>query len=82
MKLNYNNYSKIALIVCCVTGFKGTLCEVDIDECLNFNPCGIDGVCENTAGSFVCQCTGDACGTYCNATNPCVSLLISLCVFI
>ncbi|KAJ0063100.1 hypothetical protein NL108_012557, partial [Boleophthalmus pectinirostris] len=31
-------------------------CQPDIDECLNETICGNSGVCENTDGSFHCQC--------------------------
>ena len=32
-------------------------CISDIDEC-NSTPCENGGVCENTVGSFTCNCTG------------------------
>lgn len=32
------------------------LCLADIDECVNETICGDRGFCENTDGSFRCQC--------------------------
>ncbi|ELU13258.1 hypothetical protein CAPTEDRAFT_76963, partial [Capitella teleta] len=52
----------------CLSGFKGANCDEDIDECSS-NPCTkLDlgaGVCNNTRGSYVCECApgyeGDLC---------------------
>jgi len=47
---------------CQNTGYTGTLCEKDIDECLNSTDptpaCQHGGVCTNTNGNFQCNCTG------------------------
>ncbi|XP_054270391.1 protein crumbs isoform X2 [Macrosteles quadrilineatus] len=56
---------------CTGTGYQGALCEEDVNECALL-PCGPDGTCENTPGSFLCHCNNNACGVYCNATNPCL----------
>lgn len=38
----------------CPSGYKGTRCEKDVDECKEFKPC--DQICYNTKGSFKCEC--------------------------
>ena len=35
--------------------FKRVLCNTDINECTS-NPCDSNAICNNTFGSFVCQC--------------------------
>ncbi|XP_019763330.2 protein crumbs isoform X1 [Dendroctonus ponderosae] len=58
---------------CSGTGYKGLLCEMDIDECNNKPaPCGT-GTCENMPGSYRCTCgnTGK-CGYQCALNDPCV----------
>ena len=41
----------------CDTGFEGTLCQTDVNECEN-TPCFNGGICINQLGSFSCDCTG------------------------
>lgn len=41
---------------CNGTGFSGTLCQNDRDECLIGNPCLNSGECFNTYGSYICVC--------------------------
>ncbi|XP_033108663.1 hyalin-like [Anneissia japonica] len=41
----------------CNTGWEGTNCSTDINECSNSEICPIDGeVCQNRVGSFECLC--------------------------
>jgi hypothetical protein len=55
----------------CFTGFSGTLCSVDVNECIvgvsgSQNMCQNNGTCFNTVGSYYCSClpgyTGSNCG--------------------
>ncbi|XP_030844885.1 fibrillin-1 isoform X2 [Strongylocentrotus purpuratus] len=63
---------------CANTGFTGTLCENNIDEC-DSNPCMNGGSCADEVKSFTCSCadgyTGTLCGTdideCANIPNPC-----------
>jgi hypothetical protein len=49
---------------CSGTGFAGSTCAVDVDECA-LNPCKNGGVCQNQVGSYVCQCVGGFGGATC-----------------
>ncbi|XP_015211168.2 protein crumbs homolog 1 isoform X1 [Lepisosteus oculatus] len=50
------DYQHAAGFVCrCQQGFKGVLCQEDINECI-MNPCQNGAKCENTVGSYVCHC--------------------------
>ena len=41
----------------CEVGFSGKKCEQDVDECtLRIANCSSDSVCENTEGSYHCNC--------------------------
>ncbi|XP_056011712.1 protein crumbs-like isoform X4 [Ostrea edulis] len=44
----------------CTDGWRGQSCEQDINEC-DYQPCQ-RGICENTPGSFSCNCVGDGIG--------------------
>ncbi|XP_048727704.2 mucin-4-like isoform X2 [Ostrea edulis] len=59
----------------CKSGWIGTKCDADIDECMAGNPCnGTHQVCRNTPGSYVCVCQNgyvEASGT-CNDVDECV----------
>lgn len=50
----------------CSTGFTGTLCETDIDECEG-SPCENDGICVNNPGGFYCHCQTGYSGPFCSA---------------
>lgn len=32
--------------------------SVDINECVTLEPCGVNTMCENSEGSFMCNCNG------------------------
>ncbi|KAL2103627.1 hypothetical protein ACEWY4_000495 [Coilia grayii] len=50
----------------CPSGYRGTYCNEDIDECsLGANPCEQRGKCINTFGSFSCQCPHGSMGSRC-----------------
>ena len=59
----------------CLPGLTGMLCASDIDECsLDFNPCEIDGECQNTFGSYKCHCNRGFTGQRCEESiNECLS---------
>ena len=44
----------------------------DIDECMEYSPCDVNATCNNTIGSFNCECnigySGD--GMNCSSTSP------------
>lgn len=57
---------------CYGTGYTGPLCKKDIDECAEkLADCGRFGECQNTEGSFICNCIAGICGFGCNMTDPC-----------
>ena len=60
---------------CAGTGYEGTQCELDIDECLE-NPCQNGGICENSPpGSFTCDCSATGFfGTLCESETENQSL--------
>ncbi|XP_059160605.1 uncharacterized protein LOC131944081 [Physella acuta] len=78
----------------CKSGWSGTNCDKDVDECLqNTNICPSHSHCSNIDGGFVCACddgyfnssnTCEACvegswGTECNKTCSCSVLGTSTC---
>ena len=54
----------------CNTGWTGTKCDVDIDECAN-GPCLNAGTCVNNAGSYICTCTDSYTGINCEDAQEC-----------
>nr|XP_056711917.1 protocadherin Fat 4 [Euleptes europaea] len=57
----------------CMAGYDGTLCEVDIDECLP-SPCHNGGTCQNLVGGFSCSCSIGFTGMACERDiNECLS---------
>ncbi|KAM8902415.1 protocadherin Fat 3-like isoform 11-T13 [Spinachia spinachia] len=57
-----------AFLCNCRRGFKGLICEEDVNECAQGNPdgdCDNSGVCVNTYGSFYCNCTAGFVGQRC-----------------
>lgn len=57
----------------CMGGYDGTLCEVDIDECLP-SPCHNGGTCQNLVGGFSCSCSSGFTGMACERDiNECLS---------
>ncbi|XP_071959490.1 uncharacterized protein [Antedon mediterranea] len=52
----------------CASGWTGTNCDADINECDNAQACDSQFTCENVDGSFLCNCpTGQAL----NSVNQC-----------
>lgn len=60
----------------CKPGFKGTNCEVEVDDCQN-SPCTNGGTCQNVGSGFQCKCrdgyTGKRCETVAESckASPC-----------
>ena len=54
---------------CTGTGFEGSNCNININECLA-NPC-VQGNCTDTPGSYHCDCLQGYCGTNCQREDPC-----------
>lgn len=55
----------------CRSGFTGTLCETNIDDCAG-NPCRNAGTCLDGINDFSCSCTLGFSGKDCSArTSPC-----------
>ena len=55
----------------CEKGYKGVLCELDIDECAN-HPCYNGGACIDKIAHYECKCPEYASGPNCEHldTNP------------
>ena len=49
---------------CTGTGYSGTLCDQDIDECASSepDPCVAGATCTNTPGDYACECAGGKVG--------------------
>ena len=43
---------------CTGSGFQGSTCNQDIDECETDNICNGHGDCTNNIGSYACTCDG------------------------
>ena len=58
---------------CAGTGYEGTTCSQDVDECRLAGVCKNGGACVNTPGSYTCDCTGTGFdGTTCESdVNEC-----------
>uniref|UniRef100_A0A1I8HSG3 Delta-like protein n=1 Tax=Macrostomum lignano TaxID=282301 RepID=A0A1I8HSG3_9PLAT len=66
----------------CPSGFTGSRCETDIDECKAVDsPCLNNATCENTIGSFRCKCslgfTGERCETDVNECESKTSVCLN-----
>eukprot|EP00057_Strongylocentrotus_purpuratus_P031399 XP_784490.3 PREDICTED: fibropellin-1 [Strongylocentrotus purpuratus] len=62
----------------CVTGFTGTMCEININDC-SPNPCTNGGSCTDGVDSFTCTCVAGFTGNMCETdVNEC-ELSSSLC---
>ncbi|XP_048109189.1 neurogenic locus notch homolog protein 1-like isoform X2 [Alosa alosa] len=59
----------------CQSGYRGSTCYEDIDECsIGMSPCEHNGLCINTEGSFTCNCTQGYTGPRCEQeVNECLS---------
>ncbi|XP_041912674.1 neurogenic locus notch homolog protein 1-like isoform X2 [Alosa sapidissima] len=59
----------------CQSGYRGSTCYEDIDECsIGIGPCEHNGLCINTEGSFTCNCTQGYTGPRCEQeVNECLS---------
>ncbi|KAF6720859.1 Protocadherin Fat 3 [Oryzias melastigma] len=58
-----------AFLCSCRRGFRGLVCEEDVNECDRNNPegeCENGGICVNTPGSFYCNCTPGFVGQRCS----------------
>uniref|UniRef100_A0A7E4VPA2 Neurogenic locus Notch protein n=1 Tax=Panagrellus redivivus TaxID=6233 RepID=A0A7E4VPA2_PANRE len=49
----------------CDLGWEGDRCQTDIDECALFSKPCITGTCQNTPGSYVCNCPSNRIGPRC-----------------
>lgn len=57
----------------CPSGYNGTNCETDIDECVDPKLCG-NGICVNYPGSFRCYCEPGFTGVLCDKdVDECLS---------
>ena len=57
---------------CTDTGYTGTFCEEDINECLDDDTlCAPGGVCQNLNGTYACDCDDTWLGDNCQVRNFC-----------
>jgi len=56
---------------CTGTGYEGTVCQSDVNECNGIITCQNGGTCTNSLGSFDCACMQGWLGTTCHIINPC-----------
>ncbi|KAK2544843.1 hypothetical protein Q9966_001651 [Columba livia] len=57
----------------CKTGFEGTYCEVNSDECIS-HPCQNEGLCVDGVNHYRCSCQHGFTGTLCEVEiNECLS---------
>ncbi|POI33432.1 hypothetical protein CIB84_002816 [Bambusicola thoracicus] len=57
----------------CKTGYEGTYCEVNSDECIS-HPCQNEGLCVDGVNSYRCSCQHGFTGTLCEMEiNECLS---------
>lgn len=53
----------------CPKNWKGTVCNVDVDECEDASICKNSGTCINIPGDFKCNCTSDFIGKTCESST-------------
>lgn len=59
---------------CTDTGYSGTLCQNNIDECVIDRPCLNGGICFDTYGAYTCECGPGFGGNNCELQlNECLS---------
>ncbi|XP_022805597.1 scavenger receptor cysteine-rich type 1 protein M130-like [Stylophora pistillata] len=73
-------YEKNSYVCVCGKGYTGKHCEMDVDECSSsISVCDLNANCQNTKGSFRCQCVsgfaGD--GKSCSDVDECQTESIS-----
>ena len=56
----------------CPPGWRGDVCDIDINECEEEMPCQNNASCENYDGSYACLCGNLFCGQTCTLNNPCL----------
>lgn len=67
----------------CEGGYKGVLCELDIDECAN-HPCYNGGACLDKVAHYECRCPEYASGLNCenldtNSSKPSLQTSLRVC---
>ena len=60
----------------CVSGFTGTNCEINIDDCSS-NPCSERGQCVDEVNNFQCICDPGFTGELCQDIDDCVGVSCS-----